>query len=151
MKQFDRTAEEQVWQRVAMREEVGQDRQELRNLILSAAEAAESYRYLAGILPGKGKERAKRLYEEEKVNIACLKGIRVLAGEGREKLAVVPPAKEPAARVLEKSYHRSRRALTEYTARSAQGEFGVVFHRLARREEEHCAVLAQLLGELEGR
>jgi hypothetical protein len=38
--------------------------------------------------------------------------------------------------------------MTEYLARSADGEFGVVFEKLAKREGDHCILIARLLGTL---
>lgn len=139
--------EQQVWQRVLARtEEPARD--DLRGLLLAAMELAGVYRYLAGMMTGKARERLKGLYEGEMANAACLKGIGILSGRGEEALKIWNPPGEPVKKALEKCYHRSRRAMTEYMARSAEAEFGTVFRKMADREGEHCAVIAELLGSI---
>lgn len=147
MENWNPDAEQQVWQRVFARpgEEVRADQ---RGLLLAAMELAASYRYLAGVLTGKAREQAKQLYEGEKENLLCLKGIGILSGRKEEVLKIWNPPKEPAAKLLEKCYHRTRRCAMEYTARSAEVEFGIVFQKMADREGQHCVILAELLGGL---
>ena len=145
MEEFDPNVEQQVWQRVFAKpgEPV---RGDLRGLLLAAMELAGAYRYLAGVLTGKARERVKQLYEGESANIACLKGIGILSGRGEEVLKIWNPSKEPAGKLLEKCYHRTRRCMVDYMARSAEAEFGVVFQKMGEREGRHCAFLAELLG-----
>lgn len=145
MENLDQNTQKQVWQRVFARpvEAQGDD---LRRLLMAAMEQAAGYRSLAAVLTGRRKERAKALYEGQMATISCLKGIGILSGKGEEVLKIWDPAKEPVRKVLEKSYHRSRRAMIEYTSRSADAEFGAVFQRLAEREGKHCALIAELLG-----
>ena len=59
------------------------------------------------------------------------------------------PGREELGKTLERCYHRSRRCMTEYLARSADVEFGVVFEKLAKREGEHCFLITKLLGILQ--
>lgn len=152
MEKKERSPEQQVWERVfAQKEEPA--RQELRQLRMAAAELASAYRYLTGIMTGKERTRAAALYQEQLETAACLKGIGILSGQGEEVLKLWKPSKEPARKMLEKCYHRSRRCMVEYMARSAEGEFGTVFRHLADREGAHCTILAGMLGrtEQEGR
>ena len=137
--------EQQVWQRVMAQPE-DPARDDLRGLLLAAMELAAAYRYLAGALTGRQRERAKRLHEGEQANIACLKGIGILSGRGEEVLKIWNPSKEPGRKLLEKCYHKSRRCMVEYMSRSAETEFGTVFRKMADREGEHCAWIAELLG-----
>lgn len=147
MEKYDSGTEQQVWQRVlAGGEHSG--RNDLRQLQREAMELAAIYRSLAGQLAGKLRERAMRLYQGEKANAASLAGIGMLSHQGEETLKLWQPGKESPRKALERCYHRSRRCMTEYTARSAEGEFGVVFEALAKREGEHCVILAELLGDL---
>lgn len=145
MDNMDQNTQQQVWQRVFARpvEAQGDD---LRKLLMAAMEQAAGYRSLMGVLTGRSKERAKGLYEGQLSTISCLKGIGVLSGKGEEVLKIWDPAREPVKKLLEKSYHRSRRAMIEYTSRSADTEFGVVFQRLAEREGKQCTLIAELLG-----
>ena len=136
---------QQVWQRVFARSpEPG--REDLEPMLQEAMELAGTYRYLTGTFTGKAREQARRLYEGQLEIIACLKGIGILSGRPEEVLKLWQPTKGSGKQLLERCYHRSRRCMAEYMARSAQGEFGVVFRALADREGEHCAIIAGLLG-----
>ena len=88
------------------------------------------------------------MYLGEKDNAAALAGIGKLSRQTRENLKLWQPGKEEPRKALERCYHRTRRCMTEYLARSADGEFGVVFERMAKREGEHCALIAEVLGSL---
>ena len=147
MDKQDWTAEQQVWQRVrSCREE--EPKNDLRQLQREAMELAGVYRNLSSQLTGKLQEQAKRLHTGEKANAAALAGIGFLSRQGGENLKLWQPGKEDLRKTLERCYHRTRRCITEYMARSADGEFGVVFEGLAKREAEHCAVIAELLGSI---
>lgn len=147
MDKQEQNKEQEVWQRVrAHREEVQQN--DLRQLQREALDLAAAYRNLSGQLAGKSGEQLLRLQMGEKANAAALAGIRILTRMGGESLKVWQPGKEDPKKLLERCYHRTRRCRTEYLARSAEGEFGVVFEKLAKREAEHCCLLAELLGTL---
>lgn len=146
MDQIDQDIEQKVWQRVLAQPQARSGREDLRSLMLAALETAEIYRLLAGMLTGKARERVNGLWEGEQANAACLRGMQRLSGGTAEKGAALRLPKESARRLLEKSYHRTRRAMTEYTSYLADPEFGVVFQQMADRERAHCAVIAQLLG-----
>ena len=141
----DRNTEQQVWQRVLNQQEE-QPRSDLRQLQFAAMELAGVYRHLAGTLTGKPREKARLLYEEEMETAACLKGLSILSGRKDDLLTIWTPSKEPKQKLLEKCYHQTRRCMVDYTARSAEPEFGCVFHRLAEKAGNRCAILAQLLG-----
>ena len=113
-----------------------------------AMELASIYRNLATQLAGKLRELAQKLYLGEKANAAALAGIGVLTRQGGENLKLWQPEKELPRKTLERCYYRTRRCMTAYMARSAEGEFGIVFQRLSEREGEHCVVIAELLGNL---
>lgn len=145
MENFDSQREQQVWQRVrACREEApGND---LRQLQREAMELAAIYHSLASNMTGRQQEQAMRLYRGERENAAALGGVAILSRQGGETLKLWQPEKEDPRKLLERCYHRTRRCMTEFLARSAEGECGVVFEKLARREAEHCFLIAQLLG-----
>ena len=111
-------------------------------------ELAAIYRQLSAQLPIGPKEVAAKLYRGEKANVSVLTGIGILARQGGESLKVWQPGKETVSKQLQRCYHRSLRCITEYLARSAEAEYGVVFERLAKREGEHCELITQLLGSL---
>ena len=138
---------QQVWQRVLASREEG-TKQDLRQLQREAMELASVYRAVSSRMTGKQQELAKRLYAGERANGAALAGIGVLSRQSGEQLKLWQPGKEETQKLLERCYHRTRRCLTEYLARSADSEFGMLFERLAKREGEHCGLIAELLGSL---
>lgn len=143
----DRNIEAQVWQRV--RSAAGEPpRSDLRQLQREAMELAAVYRTLVAQFTGRQQEQARRLYLGEKTNAQTLAGIGLLSRQPAEALKLWQPGKDAPGKVLERCYHRTRRCMTEYLARSAEAEFGSVFRLMADREGEHCAVIAELLGSL---
>ena len=147
MDKQDWSMEQQVWQRVqAHREEAPKN--DLRQLQREALELAQVYQNLSRQLTGKQQALAKRLHEGEKANAAALAGLGKLSRTGGESIKLWQPGKENTQKTLEKCYHRTRRSMAEYMARSAEGEFGVVFEKMAKRSGEHCALIAELLGNL---
>ena len=144
MEGFDPKVERQVWQRVLGNAE--QPRGDLRALLLAAMEAAAVYRKLAGGASGRNREKLRRLYDGQMETAACLRGIGRLSGAGDARAVNISTPAEPIGKALEKRYHCTRRALTEYTARTVDGEFGAVFQRLADIQREQCVLLAELLG-----
>lgn len=148
MDQMEENVQQQVWQRVFAQPE--QRRESLRPLILAAQEQASAYRQLVSTLTGAGRELAKALLQETQATILCLSGLEQLSENIPQPPKPAPLSREPARRLLEKSYHRAKRAMTEYTARSLDADFGVVFQHLAQREGLHCVKIAQLLGMTAG-
>ena len=147
MENKDHRTEQQVWQRVrASREEP--PKEDLRQLQREAMELAAVYRSLASQMTGRQQAFLKRLYAGEKANGEALAGIARLSRLGGESLKFWQPGKEDPRRLLERCYHRSRRCVVEYLARSADGESGAVFQALSQREQEHCLLIAELLGSL---
>ena len=142
---MNRDVEQQVWQRVLGQQEP--PRGSLRPMELEAMEAAAVYRKLAGQFSGKGREQLRHLYDMQMEMLACLRGIGRLSGCRGGKNAQIALPEEPAAKALERRYHCARRAVTEYTARTVDGDFGIVFQHLADLSREECVLLARLLGE----
>lgn len=137
----------EVWQRVlSCREET--PKHDLRQLRQESMELAAIYRNLSPRVSGTNQEQVKRLYRGERANAAALAGIGKLSRREEERLKLWQPGNEEPRRVLEKCYHRTRRCVTEYLARSADGEFGLVFGKLAKRGEDHCLWIAEILGSL---
>ena len=147
MDKQDRDPEQQVWQRVRANREQG-PKNDLRQLQREAMELAAVYRNLAAKLTGKQREQVRLLQAGEQANAAALAGIGKLSRLGSEQLKLWQPGKEAPEKTLERCYHRTRRCMAEYMARSAEPEFGVVFDRMAKRSAEHCALIARLLGEI---
>lgn len=138
--------ETRVWQRVLAQPEQPQ-REDLKLLIIYAQELTAAYGRLMKETYGRNRELLRKLYEGEQTNVACLKGLSLLQGR-QVKLNPIQAPREPAQKLLEKCYHRTRRAMAEYMARSAAAEFGEVFRAMADREGHNCGLLAEVLGGL---
>ena len=122
----DRNVEKQVWQRVRSAAEEP-PRNDLRQLQREAMELSAAYRTLVSRLTGRQQEQVRRLYLGEKANAQTLAGIGVLSRQQGEALKLWQPGNESPGKLLERCYHRSRRCMTEYMARSADGELAWYF------------------------
>ena len=147
MERIERGMEAQVWSRVMGPPEA--QREDVRSLLLTAWEAASVYRHLTGLLAGKTRDQVKKLQDRATESVAALKGLQLLSGDRSGKLLPVPIPKEPARRLLEKSFFRAKQLMTEYTARALDPEYGAVYQQLADRERENSILIAQLLGGME--
>lgn len=147
MEPFDRNREGEVWQRVRNPQPTA-PREGLRILRRESLALAGVYRQLMSSLTGKAGEKVGQLFREEAAIAACLRGLEVLRGEDGGKLKTPQPAKESTVRLLQGCYHRTRNCLTEYTARTVDGETGAVFRQLANRAEQQCVRITELLGIL---
>ena len=147
MDKQDWNREQQVWQRIRSAREEGQ-KNDLRQLQREAMELAAIYRGLLPRINGRQQEQLARLYQGERNNAAVLAGIGILSHQNPEQVKLWQPEKEEPRKLLERCYHRTRRCLTEYLARSAEGEFGVLFEKMGKREADHCMIIAEVLGNL---
>ena len=137
--------ETQVWQRVGAPPNSGQSPQELRILLQNAGERVSLFRSLSG-QTFRSREQIKQLQELELGNIACLKGMLAFSGQDTKiPVRSLPPA--PARQSLIRGYYLAKKAAAEYTARSVDPEFGIVYQQMAGREAIICALVTQLLGE----
>lgn len=148
MEQFDGAMEERVWQRVLGQPGPEPSGEDLRPLMQQLQEQLGAYKKLWSQASGRSRELLRRLQEGERENLACLKGIQTLRGGPMPKGNPLSGGREPAEKTLERCYHRSRRLMAEYTARSAGAEFGGVYHVMAERQRVLCALTAEVLGEL---
>ena len=149
MEQVDKAMESRVWQRVQARPDVQlSQRDNLKPWILAAQENAAAFRNLSLQLIGKQWDGLRRLEGESSRMVHSLRGICALRGEP-VKLTPLPTPREAPRRCLEKAFHRTCRIREEMEKRCADPEYGAVFRSLARRSEDQCAALAELLGRLE--
>ena len=151
MEKVDKQMEKRVWQRVQSRQEVpaAQPQQDtLKAWVLVAQENTAVLRALQLQLIGKQWEGLRRLESESARTVHTLRGLCMLQGENI-RLSPTPTPKELPRRALEKSFHRTRRLRDEMGKRVEDPEYGPVFRSLARRAEDHCATLAELIGRLE--
>lgn len=148
MGNIDPKTARQVWQRVAAPPAPEPEGGALQALALYAAETAALYQALAGALSGKAKEQALKLLELQRDTLNCLQGLRRLSQLSGNGVRIPKMPAMPAGKLAAQGYRRAKRSLTEYTARSIDPEFGPVFRSLSQREEENCAVIASILGQL---
>lgn len=138
--------ESQVWQRV--RQPMARGAGSLRPLRRESMVLAGIYRHLANSLRGNARELAAGLYRQELENGVMLRGLERLSGGDSGPMQPVPPPEEGAARLLAQCFRSTCRAQTEYLARSAEPETGIVFRVLADNAADRCAQIARLLGSL---
>ena len=139
------SCEQRVWQRVLGQQEIPQSAG-LKALAMEAREAAREYRQLSRVCRGKQQILAKELWEAEEEAMEMLRGLHYL--QTGETLRLPEPVGTGAAgkRGLMKRYHETRRRGTEFLSRSGEPEWGQVFQKLAKGQEEQCARIAALLG-----
>jgi hypothetical protein len=151
MEKVDKQMERRVWQRVQSRQDtpIPAPRQEnLKPWVLVAQENTAVLRSLQLQLIGKQWEGLRKLEGDSGRIVQALRGICLMQGE-TVRLNPVPTPKETPRRALEKCFHRTRRLRDEMVKRSADGEFGIVFLSLARKCEDLCAALAEMIGRLD--
>ena len=144
---MEQEREAKVWQRVAEQKEV-RIHHGTQGLIRESGELAAIYRRMAEKMTGKEKQLARKLYELEQANRACLRGIALLSGAGADSTKPWVPGKGDEKGQLMRCYHRTQHSQAEYMARSLDPEYGCVYRELALRQERQCALLAELLGWL---
>ena len=135
--------EKRVWQRV-----MAQPRQEasnLKTLAIDTQEALGEYRQLLKAKVESIREVGRQLLKVEQENMACLRGLHYLQTGEQMKVSMGNLFPVDLKRMVRR-YHSARRQLMEYTARSAEPEWGCVFQAMAKRQEGQCDRLCQLLG-----
>ncbi len=147
---LDRELQKRVWQRVQSREggempPLGQDN--LRPWLTLAQENAAAYQSLSRQFTGREAERLRRLYQQSQSCAAGILGVCRLRGEQVRQGNFQPP-KEPPRKTLEKCYHRERRLWEGLRQMLTDGEYGLVFDRLAQGAQERSLLVAELLGRL---
>ena len=151
MEKVDKQMERRVWQRVQSRQDppLPSPRQEsLKPWVLVAQENTAVLRSLQLQLIGKQWEGLRRLENDSSRMVQTLRGLCQMQGE-MVRLNPVPTPREVPRRALEKSFHRTRRLREEMAKRCAEGEFAIVFQSLARKCEDLCAALAEMIGRLD--
>ena len=135
-------AEQRVWDRVLT--PPVQPVENLEELCQLSRLMASLYRRLVSGAQGPKRDLLKQLYEWEQATYSALRGIQRLAGQTRLSQG---PVSDSSNLGLEGCFRRTCRMAAEFTARSVQPEYGVVFRQLANQAEKKCFLLAQLLGK----
>ena len=138
--------EQRVWQRVKAAMPEGQTETALHGFALAAEEAIADYSRRLQRSSGRQRELLWELLKLEEENLNSICGLHYLqTGSGMRKRRI-PGTGNMDSRGLVLRYHTARKLLAEYTARSAQPEWGCVFQAMARRQEQQCDLLARLMG-----
>ncbi len=146
MEPIHSSAARQVWSRVTAPPDRRASTHDWPQLIYTAAQTLSLYQALAFSLAGKAKNQAQQLLELQQETLSTLRGLARLAQKNPQGIR---PPKFPASsaeKLAVIGFRRAREAMTDYTARTIDPEFGPIFHILAQREETACATLASLLG-----
>ncbi len=144
MEKFDPEMEQRVWNRIRGQEQAPQTIG-LQSLAAAEQNEAAVYLMLSRQLQGMEKSILRKLFAEEQTHAAILRGMHTAATGQKLTLRTIPPKPETPEIALRKCYARKLKAIAEYESRSGDREFGAVFSKLLRQEQEHCAVILQLL------
>lgn len=118
----------------------------LLTLIAREWEDASVYHALSQVLPGEKGLLLQRLCREEQRQARCLQGIYTLVTGTQPTIHTPPPKGERVETTLRRCYGREMQDLAAYEARSGHREYGPVFARLARQDQDHCRILLEILG-----
>ena len=125
-----------------------EDGRALPGLMMETGTAAENYRRLAGCFSGWQAEALNRMAREAKAQSTCIGGICALVmGEAPEKTVALPDSGTMTVR-LKKAYSRAMHLLAACEGYTADIEYGPVFQRLARTQQEHCRKILEIIGSL---
>ena len=137
--------EQRVWQRVMQQPQA--EASPLKAIAVEVQAAMAEYRQLLKSRVESHRELGKRLLTAEQENLACLRGLHYLQTGEPMKLPMVSALPADLKRMVRR-YHSSRRIWLEYVSRSAEPEWGTVYGEMAKRQEQQCDRLCQLLGHM---
>lgn len=148
MNTIDPAKAARVWQRVQGETRDAPQAQELREMIVREWTDSALCGQLAHRIPGKEGALLRQLHEQETAHTACLKGIYTLITGQRPAVQALQPRVEDIENALRRCYGSKMHCLAWYEAHSHDPEYGPVYARLARQEQEHCRMLLEVLGKL---
>ena len=142
MAQFDEELEQRVWQRVR-----GQSpQQSLQTLAAAERSSAAVYLMLSRMMQGRQKELLRQLYHREQNHSRYLNGISILRDGGALSARPSPPEGQKPENILRRCYAGSLKAAREYETLAQDPQYGGIFARMAREEQENCAMILEILG-----
>ena len=147
MEKIDPAMEQRVWKRVRADEPAAPTG--LQELAAAEQSEAAVFLMLSRQLQGREKALLRKLFEQEQAHGAVLRGMHSTMTGNRLAVRTSPPQPETPETALRKCYGRKLRALAEYESRRSDREYGMVFCHLARQEQEHCAMILEILGNLQ--
>ena len=140
-----------VWQRVHSTPEISVPEAEaaqLAVLINTEWTDAAVFLHLSKHLSGRSAKLLHTLHEQKHAHTACLKGIYVLLTGNQAAVQTPALPQEPVQVTLRRCYGRQMQCLGQYEHLASHPQYGPVFARLARQEQEHCRILLEVLGSL---
>lgn len=146
MEHFDEALEQRVWQRIRGGADPVSGQAGLQALALAEHSAAAVYLMLARMAQGPEKALLRQLFERERQHGRILNGINILQEGTALAIRPVPPDNDRAETALRKCYSRTLQAMTHYAARENDPHYGVIFRQLLHQEQEHCRMIAEVLG-----
>ena len=147
MNHIDPHTAAKVWERVKA-PPVNTEADTIRSLMAEELLDALTYQRLAKKLPPTQGLIARQLAQQEQAHAVCLKGIYTMLTGSTPNLPTPAPQDDPPQVILRRCYGREMRCLAQYEARQNDPQYGHVFQRLAREEQEQCRKLLELLGML---
>ena len=147
MEHIDPKTAARVWERVQAPTSSA-DAAAIQTLLTEEVQDSLIYTRLAKRLPSAQAAIARQMAQQEQTHITCLKGIYAMITGATPKIHATPPADDPIPIVLRRCYGREMRCLAQYEARGTDPQYGHIFRKLARQEQEHCQKLLELLGTL---
>ena len=143
MAEFDEELEKRVWQRVR-----GQEQQPISLQALAAAEktSAGMYLMLSRMMQGRQKELLRQLYHREQNHSRLLNGISILRDGKALTARPVPAEGQRIENILRRCYAGCLKAQREYEKYITDPEYGPIFARMAREEQENGAMILEILG-----
>ena len=136
-----------VWQRVQEgKEPPVRQGEPLPGLILEHMQLSSLYMQMSRQRPGQDGAVFMGIARQARMQAACLRGIVVLTGGTNPAFAPVPMQSTVSAALLRRCYGQELRLLKEYENRREDPEYGPVYERMAKRTQEICCTLLELIG-----
>ena len=147
MEKIDPQVASQVWQRVRGQEKSPQP-VGVQTMVAWEKETEGALLWLSQRLPEKG-HALQQMLADTRRHIACLQGIRQLAGEKKGNYTATKPAAQDPAALLRWCYGQSLRVGGQYASLGEDNQYGCVFSDMARTKRRHCALILELLGTMQ--
>lgn len=142
MAELDEELEKRVWQRVRGQEQA----LPLQSLAAAEKSGAGMYLMLSRMMQGRQKELLRQLYHREQNHSRLLNGISILRDGKALTARPIPPEGQRVEHILRRCYAGCLKARQEYEKYMTDPEYGAIFARMAREEQENGAMILEILG-----
>lgn len=149
---YDPQKAAQVWQRVQGTAQPEHRDDSLLPLIAAELAASAAYMALSKRYTGKDSALLRAMAEEEGTHAACLKGMYALmTGHPASAQAVQPGGQQTLEASLRRCYAGELASIRAYSGRTDHPEYGHIFARMVKEEENHSRTVLELLGRLQSK